>query len=73
MDFSQVGDLPQETQELFQRLLGQQQREHETRMNEELRHQKEKLLGELAVERTNRLEEAIRAAEAAETLRQVLQ
>ena len=70
MDLSQVGDLPQETQQLFQRLLEQQQRELETRLNQELRQQKDKLLGELAVERTNRLEEAIRAAEAAETLRQ---
>ena len=50
MDLSQVGDLPQETQQLFQRLLEQQQRELETRLNQELRQQKDKLLGELAVE-----------------------
>ena len=70
MEFLKIEELPHETQELFQRLLEQQQREQENRMNEELRQQKDNLLGELAVERTKRLEEAIRAADAAETLRQ---
>ena len=70
MDFSKIEDLPQETQQIFQQLLEQQKREQENRTNEALRQQKDSLLGEIAVERAQRLKEAIRAANAAETLRQ---